>query len=90
VPLGSWFRHELREPLLDTLNERTIRADGLFRPEPVKRLIDDHLSGRCDNRKALFTLFMFQRWRSRWLAKPPEAAPVTAAETSGEPVPAVA
>ena len=90
VPLGSWFRDELREPLLDTLDERTIRADGLFRPQPVKRLIDDHLSGRCDNRKALYTLFMFQRWRSRWLDGAAEAAPVTADETSAVPVPAVA
>jgi asparagine synthase (glutamine-hydrolysing) len=90
VPLGSWFRNELREPLLDTLDERAIRADGLFRPQPVKRLIDDHLSGRCDNRKALFTLFMFQRWRSRWLESAPQPAPVTADETSGAPVPTAA
>ncbi|MHC4101995.1 MAG: hypothetical protein ACYSW1_14060, partial [Planctomycetota bacterium] len=52
----------------------TIRAEGLFRPQAVQRLIDDHLSGRCDNRKALFTLFMFQRWRCRWLQGTPEAA----------------
>ena len=74
-------RNELREVLLDTLEPRTIRAAGLFRPQAVQRLIDDHLSGRCDNRKALFTLFMFQRWRSQWLDRAPE----TVAETSHEP-----
>jgi asparagine synthase (glutamine-hydrolysing) len=74
VPLGRWFRGPLREPLLDALDERAIRAGGLFRPAAVKRLIDDHLSGRCDNRKALFTLFMFQRWRSRWLDRAGNAA----------------
>ncbi|MHC4082979.1 MAG: asparagine synthase (glutamine-hydrolyzing), partial [Planctomycetota bacterium] len=82
VPLGRWFRGELRETLLDTLDERTIRTDGLFRPQAVKRLIDNHLSGRCDNRKALFTLFMFQRWRRRWL----ESTPEPATETGREPV----
>jgi asparagine synthase (glutamine-hydrolysing) len=80
VPLGAWFRGDLREPLLDTLDERTIRADGLFRPRAVKRLIDDHLSGRCDNRKALFALFMFQQWRRRWLdgAARPASDPLSA------------
>jgi asparagine synthase (glutamine-hydrolysing) len=86
VPLGRWFRDELRELLLDTLSERAIRADGLFRPAAVKRLIDDHLSGRCDSRKALFTLFMFQRWRSRWL----DAAPEIGSEPRHEPVPCAA
>jgi asparagine synthase (glutamine-hydrolysing) len=86
VPLGRWFRRELREPLLDTLNERALRADGLLRPGAVKRLIDDHLSGRCDNRKALFTLFMFQRWRSRR----PDAAPRRGAAPRIEPAPCAA
>ena len=67
LPIGAWFRGELRETLLDTLDDRTIREQGLFRPEAVRRLLDEHLAGRRDHRKPLFALFMFERWRRHWL-----------------------
>jgi hypothetical protein len=28
----------------------------------VQTLVDDHLAGRHDNRKQLWTLFVFQQW----------------------------
>jgi asparagine synthase (glutamine-hydrolysing) len=67
LPIGAWFRGELRDMLLDTLSEKTIREQGLFRPEAVRRLLDEHLEGRRDHRKPLFALFMFERWRQHWL-----------------------
>ncbi len=69
LPIGVWFRGELREMLLDTLADRTIREQGLFRPEAVRRLLDDHLAGRRDHSKPLFALFMFERWRRHWLER---------------------
>jgi hypothetical protein len=35
-------------------------------PTAVAALIDDHLTGRRDRRKALWTLFTFERWLGRW------------------------
>ncbi len=67
LPIGAWFRGPLRELLLDTLDERVIREQGLFRPDAVRRLLDEHLAGHRDHRKPLFALFMFQRWRHRWI-----------------------
>ena len=74
LPIGQWFRGPLRDELLDTLDERTLREQGLFRPEAVRRLLDDHLTGRRDHRKPLFALFMFQRWRRRWIEHPDSTA----------------
>lgn len=75
IPIGEWFRGRLRDTLQDTLHERRIREAGFLRPQAVRTLVDDHLSGRRDNRKPLWTLFMFERWREQWLKKP-DAAPV--------------
>lgn len=69
LPIGAWFRGELRDMLLDTLDDRTIREQGIFRPEAVRRLLDEHLAGRRDHRKPLFALFMFQRWRRHWIER---------------------
>ena len=40
---------------------------GLFRPEYVSRLVAEHLEGRKDNRKPLWTLICFELWRENFL-----------------------
>ena len=69
VPVGEWFRGKLRDMLLDMLNERRLREAGIFNPAAVQALVRDHLDGRHDNRKPLWTLFMFELWRERWMRK---------------------
>jgi asparagine synthase (glutamine-hydrolysing) len=83
IPVGAWFKGELREALLDELSPERIRQQGLFQPAEVDRLISEHLSGRRDHRKQLWTLFVFQLWHRRWLggraaAPAPESRAVTA------------
>ena len=36
-------------------------------PREVQRLVSEHLSGRRDHRKQLWTLFVFQLWHRRWV-----------------------
>jgi len=42
-----------------------VAARGLFRPEAVTALIDEHLSRRADHRKPLFTLLALDLWCDR-------------------------
>jgi asparagine synthase (glutamine-hydrolysing) len=73
IPVAEWFKHELREPLLEELSESRLRAQGIFEPAEVRRLVTEHLSGRRDHRKQLWTLFMFQLWHRRWAQDAPTA-----------------
>ena len=66
IPVGRWFRDELRDDLRATLHPGRLRAGGLFRPEPVERMVREHLDGDFNHRKPLWTLFMFEKWRERW------------------------
>ena len=66
IPVGHWFRHELRSLLLDTLSESRIRRQGIFNAAEVARLVDEHLRGVKDNRKQLWTLFIFQLWHEHY------------------------
>jgi asparagine synthase (glutamine-hydrolysing) len=34
----------------------------LLKPEPVRKLLTDHQSGRQDNHKLLFSLVMLEQW----------------------------
>jgi asparagine synthase (glutamine-hydrolysing) len=78
IPLAKWFGAELRELLLDTLHADTLRRQGLFDPDQVTELIDQHLERRRDNRMALWALLIFQLWHDRYLRTAARAARPTA------------
>jgi asparagine synthase (glutamine-hydrolysing) len=67
IPVAAWFKHELREALQDELSPTRIGPQGIFEPAEVQRLVSEHLAGRRDHRKPLWTLFMFQLWHRRWV-----------------------
>ena len=46
----------------DLLGEQALRRSGFFRPDVVRRLMDEHLSGKKDLRVPLWTLMVFQLW----------------------------
>jgi asparagine synthase (glutamine-hydrolysing) len=66
IPVAQWFRGELREALQDELSPTRLRDQGIFEPAEVQRLVSEHLNGRRDHRKPLWTLFVFQLWHRRW------------------------
>jgi asparagine synthase (glutamine-hydrolysing) len=65
VPLARWFRGELRPLLREACDAAALRGGGLFRPEAVARLLDEHDAGRHDHRKKLYTLLVFLLWSRR-------------------------
>jgi asparagine synthase (glutamine-hydrolysing) len=65
IPLSHWLRHELRALCEDMLSAERLRRDGIFDPVFVDRLKEEHLRGRANHRKLLWTLIVFQLWRSR-------------------------
>jgi asparagine synthase (glutamine-hydrolysing) len=58
VPLGRWFRSDLRELAHDLLsNDR-----GWFRQDAVQQLLGEHESGRADHGHRLWCLLMLELW----------------------------
>jgi len=66
VPVGEWFRTELR----DLLTQRLLAPDALctriFRPEWLRQLVAAHLSGRANYEHRLWSLLMLELWHDRW------------------------
>ncbi len=67
IPIAHWFRGPLKEQMRSVLSPERIAREGFFEPGAVARLIDDHLNGRRDNRKQLWTLFAFELWHDGYL-----------------------
>lgn len=66
VPIARWLRNEMRPLVNDLLSESRLRNEGLFNPAYVRRMIDEHQSGRRDHRKPLWALVCFETWRNEW------------------------
>ncbi len=67
VPLGEWFRGPLADPLRERLAPERLRAEGIFDPSAVQRLLAEHVGGVRDHRKVLWALLVFELWRAHHL-----------------------
>jgi len=67
VPLDRWFRGPLAHFTKDLLLSPKTLDRGLFRPEAVRRLVDDHLEGRFDHSYRLWALVVLELWQRCWL-----------------------
>jgi len=76
VPLGRWFREDLRELASDLLLDRRARERGQFRPAEVERLLREHVDGRRDHGHRLWCLLMLELWQRFYVesAHPPASA----------------
>jgi len=63
VPLGRWFRNAtgLGE-YLDYLSSKRFQERGLWNVSHVKRLVDEHRSGRADHSEILWELLNMELW----------------------------
>lgn len=68
IPVAEWLRGRMRPLMEDLLSESTLKAQGIFNHQAVRALMDEHVSGRADLRKPLWTLLVFQLW---WRARHP-------------------
>jgi asparagine synthase (glutamine-hydrolysing) len=62
VPLGTWFRGDLKAYLEDHLRAPGARVSEFLQPEFVGRVLDEHLSGRADHGHKLWLLLTLELW----------------------------
>lgn len=62
VPLDAWLRGPLRDWAEALLEERRLREEGFFNPEPIRRVWREHLEGRRQREFHLWDVLMFQSW----------------------------
>jgi len=62
IPIGTWLRGPLRDWAETLLDERRLRHEGYFHPEPIRQMWDKHLCGSVDEQHRLWIVLMFQQW----------------------------
>ncbi|HEY3104767.1 MAG TPA: asparagine synthase (glutamine-hydrolyzing) [Pyrinomonadaceae bacterium] len=67
VPIGYWFRSSMQRFLRETLlSEKALRR-GLFKPERVRAIVDEHVDHKADHSHRLWSLLMLELWFERFI-----------------------
>src|SRR6202050_1845586 len=60
LPLVHWMRNELKELIMSVLLEPRTLQRGYFKPEGVRRLLDEHFRERRDHSAGIWRLLIFE------------------------------
>ena len=71
IPAAAWLRGDLEPFARETLSPENLQRQGFFQPEPVTRLIDEHVAGREDWSRQLWGLLAFTLWYERHVEQEP-------------------
>ena len=66
VPLGKWFANELKTMTQKRLLGTDARIHRFFRPDTLKRIIDQHMTGQVNHCYRLWNLLVLESWLRRW------------------------
>jgi len=65
IPAAAWLRGDLRSFARDVLAPDAVRAQGLFRPDAVERLLTEHEAGSADHSRQIWCLMTLGLWLER-------------------------
>ena len=66
VPLEAWLQGPLRDWAESLLEERRLREEGSFQPQPIRHAWNEFLNGNWGWGYRLWIILMFQAWREHW------------------------
>ncbi|HXF42653.1 MAG TPA: asparagine synthase-related protein, partial [Pyrinomonadaceae bacterium] len=69
IPIASWLKTHLKSLMLEMLDRARLEKQGLFQPEYVETLINEHLNSKASHHKEIWSLLVFQLWYDRYLSK---------------------
>lgn len=67
VPVGKWFRAELKDFLIDNLLSAPALKRGYFNPKTVKFMVKSHIDKTRDYTFQLWAMLMFELWHKRFI-----------------------
>ncbi len=67
APIDYWVANDLKEMVGDLLSESRLRQRGLFRPEAVRRFIDEHHRGAHDWSMQIWQFLTLELWMQTFL-----------------------
>jgi asparagine synthase (glutamine-hydrolysing) len=67
VPIGKWFRGEMKDFIRDVLLSQQAMQRGIVRPEVIERYVNEHVNADRDHAFQIWTLLMLELWFRRFI-----------------------
>lgn len=67
VPIGEWFKHELKTYAQDVFQDKRTRERGFFQTDYMLSLLQEHQNGIRDYSSQLWALLIFELWCREYL-----------------------
>lgn len=67
VPVGNWFRNELKDYAYEILLSRDCIKRGYFKEEAVKMMLDEHVLGKVDHGPRIWSLINLELWHNMFI-----------------------
>lgn len=67
VPIDHWFRNELKEMAYDILLSSRSIERGYFQERFVRRILDEHMSGKWNWQYHIYNLLMLELWHREFI-----------------------
>lgn len=69
VPIKSWLQSKLKDKLYEVSSTEFLKKQGLFNPEYIQTIIDNHISGKEDRFSELWAFLVFQSWYKKYISE---------------------
>ena len=66
VPVNEWFRTTMKEYLRDHLLGGESRTYGYYQPQMLRRYLDEHIAGRQNHEKLLWSMLNLELWHREY------------------------
>jgi asparagine synthase (glutamine-hydrolysing) len=68
IPIETWLSNELKDLVEEFLDEKSLKAHGLFNVKVIRGIVEDFFNGRKEKYLKVWYLLMFQMWYKQWMA----------------------
>lgn len=67
VPIGNWFRGEMKDFVKQILLSEKSLKRGIARSEMIEKYVNEHIDGERDHTAQIWTLLMLELWFQRFI-----------------------
>jgi asparagine synthase (glutamine-hydrolysing) len=68
-PMAQWLKNDLKPYVLETLSEKNLKKHDLFNLETVKKILEEHFSGKEIHDTLIWSMVIFQAWFEMYIEK---------------------
>jgi len=67
IPASKWLKEDLKGFVKDVFSPDFIKSQNIFDYTYINNLLEEHFTGKRDNRKQIWTLMMFELWYKEYM-----------------------